>query len=281
MIPALIVVGMFVATLITLQKVDAKAPNREEGAANPAAAAQGVVGETVNVTGFQWQWRFDYPEHRTAGGAPLSFTGVGTDGPEMVVPVNEIVRVNLDAPDVIHSFYVPQFLFKRDVIPGVINQFDFKATRTGTFVGQCAEFCGLAHAQMLFTVRVVPRGEFEAWVSEQLAKAQATPAPAPTGDAAAGVIQVSASNSFSFDQPGLDGPADTPLTFAFKNNDPAAPHNVAVEAVDPAGGDFVGMPIANPGQSFNYGPTAPLRAGIYNFYCSVHPTTMRGTLTVK
>ncbi len=279
-IPTIIVIGMFAATLGTLQKVDARAPQPEEVSANPGAAQQGTVALNVNVTGFQWQWTFEYPQLKTAAGTPLSFTGVGNEGPEMVVPVNEIVRVNLLASDVIHSFYVPQFLFKRDVIPGVNNQFDFKATRPGTFAGQCAEFCGLSHAQMLFTVRAVPRGEFDRWVAEQKEKAKPKPTPAAGGSPAPGTIEVSASNSVSFDQPSLDGPANTPLTFVFTNKDPAAPHNVAIENAGP-NGDFVGQPIAQPSQTVNYGPTDPLPAGVYNFYCSVHPNTMRGTLTTK
>ena len=87
LIPAIIVMGLFVFTVDTLAKVDA--PDDTPG------------GLTVDVTGFQWQWTFDYEEQN------LSFTGVGSTGPVMALPINEMVRIRLHAIDVIHSFYVP------------------------------------------------------------------------------------------------------------------------------------------------------------------------------
>jgi len=81
--------------------------------------------------------------------------------------VDQTVRFDLVADDVAHSFWVPDFLEKRDLIPGVDNELDITPTRTGTFVGRCAEFCGLDHWRMGFTVRVVEPEEYEAWVEER------------------------------------------------------------------------------------------------------------------
>ena len=83
----------------------------------------------------------------------------------MVLPMGETVRIELTSSDVIHSFYVPGFLFKRDAIPGRTTAFDFRADRLGVYRGECAEFCGLDHAYMNFSVRVVSPGAFEAWLA--------------------------------------------------------------------------------------------------------------------
>ncbi len=236
---------------------------------DPADTAQVIV----DVTGFQWQWTFGYARE------DLSFTGLGTDGPTMVVPTNERIRIRLEAADVIHSFYVPQFLFKRDVIPGRTNEIEFTIEEPGVYTGQCAEFCGLAHADMFFQIRAVPRAEYDAWVTEEQAKANATPAPAPSGGSpppgGGGVIEVAAENSESFTTAELTAPADVPLTIQFDNRDPAAPHNVAIKGTPE--GDWIGQPIANAGTMATY--TAPaLPPGQYEFFCAVHPN-MTGTLT--
>jgi cytochrome c oxidase subunit II len=252
-IPALIVTGLFVLTIGTLADVEALDDS-------PAVE--------VDVTGFQWQWTFEYPNEG------LSFTGQGQEGPVMGVPVNETVRIRLHAQDVIHSFYVPQFLYKKDVVPGRVNQFDVVVQEPGTYVGQCAEFCGLAHADMYFTVQAMERPDYDAWVQEQQAGGgEGTP---PPGSAAL-VLESVDINTFNPET--LSAPADAPIAFDFRNVDPAAPHNVAVVGANEDGTDWIGLPIAQAGQNATY--TAPaLAAGTYEFYCSVHPTTMRGTLTV-
>jgi cytochrome c oxidase subunit 2 len=115
----------------------------------------------VEVTGFQWGWRFHY---LTEG---VTVLGTSNEAPTMVLPVDATVRLVLLSPDVIHSFYVPEFLGKRDTVPGVENRIDVTTTRTGRFPGMCAEFCGLDHARMTFTVEVVRPEQFQAFVAEQ------------------------------------------------------------------------------------------------------------------
>jgi cytochrome c oxidase subunit II len=253
LIPAAIVTGLFVVTIDTLAHIERLEPE-----------PSGVV---VDVTGFQWQWTFDYPDEG------ISFTGVGREGPVMGIPVNETVRIRLHAQDVIHSFYVPQFLYKKDVVPGRVNEFDIVVRDPGTYVGQCAEFCGLAHTDMYFTVQAMPRAEYEAWVED----ARDVPVVTPPPDGY--TIVLNAVDVFTFDPPSLTAPADTPLIFDFRNVDTVAPHDVAIVGVMEDGSDWVGRPIAQPGQTATYVAPA-LPAGTYEFYCTIHPTTMRGPLTV-
>jgi cytochrome c oxidase subunit 2 len=116
----------------------------------------------VEVVGFQWQWRFTYLEEG------ISLIGTPEDGPpELVLPAGEVVRLRLRSDDVNHAFWVPNFLEKRDVIPGVHNEVDLTPTRTGTYVGRCAEFCGLDHWRMGFTVRIVAPEDYAAWVAAE------------------------------------------------------------------------------------------------------------------
>jgi len=141
-----------IATVFALFALTYTADHRVEGLApNPAV--------TIHVTGFQWQWRFDYVD------AGVTVLGSPGQEPQMVLPMGETVRIELTSSDVIHSFYVPGFLFKRDAIPGRTTAFDFRADRLGVYRGECAEFCGLDHAYMNFSVRVVSPGAFEAWLA--------------------------------------------------------------------------------------------------------------------
>ena len=120
----------------------------------------------VDVIGFQWSWQFNYPQD-----------GVTTDGymwgqgplPLLEIPENETIEFNLTSTDVIHSFWVPEFLFKRDVVPGHPNHFSITATQLGTFTGHCSELCGLYHSRMLFTLKVVTPAQFKTWIAQEKA----------------------------------------------------------------------------------------------------------------
>ena len=122
--------------------------------------------QTVNVVGFRWSWAFNYLDH--------DVYDIGTPGvpPTLVLPVDEKIRFELTSPDVIHSFWVPNWLFKMDVIPGKVNTFEVTPNELGTFVGRCAELCGVDHARMLFNVKVVDRAEYEAFIESLRAKGQ-------------------------------------------------------------------------------------------------------------
>ncbi len=143
-VPIVIVLVLFAFTVVTENNVDATPPH-------PVA--------TVNVTAFQWGWRFAYP------GQGVVVEGHELENPEMVVPVGGDVAIRLVSNDVVHGFYVPETLFSRYAQPGVVNRFDFHFTHTGTFQGQCTQLCGLYHALMLFRVKVVPPGQYHSWLA--------------------------------------------------------------------------------------------------------------------
>jgi cytochrome c oxidase subunit 2 len=148
-VPLLIVGGLFALTFVSVEAVD---------------EVDDDVDLVVDVIGFQWQWQFDYPE------SGVRVTGTDEVVPELVLPAGASVRFELTSIDVIHSFWIPGFRFKRDVFPGETTTFQVDvAERTGSFpnTGVCAEFCGLDHTQMRFSVRVVSPAEFEQWQEEQ------------------------------------------------------------------------------------------------------------------
>lgn len=124
---------------------------------------------TINVVGKQWSWDFNYIE---AGafepGTTPALTGrpsVAATLPALYLPVNKRVEFVLTSRDVIHSFWVPQFLQKLDVVPGRVNRFQVVPTEIGTFQGKCAELCGAYHSNMLFQVKVVSQADFDAHVA--------------------------------------------------------------------------------------------------------------------
>ncbi|MQA93200.1 MAG: cytochrome c oxidase subunit II [Streptosporangiales bacterium] len=121
----------------------------------------------VNVVAFQWSWQFDYPQHG------VSVVGIPGQDPTLVIPEGQSVRFHMTSPDVIHSFWVPAFLFKRDVIPGRPNDFEITPTKRGTFRGRCAELCGVDHSRMLFKVKVVSPAEYDKFIADQKAAGSA------------------------------------------------------------------------------------------------------------
>lgn len=125
---------------------------------------------TINVVGKQWSWDFNYVNEQTyESGTQAQLTGepgVEETLPTLYLPVNKRVEFVLTARDVIHSFWVPQFLQKLDMIPGRVNRFQVVPTETGTFKGKCAELCGAYHSQMLFNVAVVEQAEYDAHIAE-------------------------------------------------------------------------------------------------------------------
>ncbi|MGZ8725879.1 MAG: aa3-type cytochrome oxidase subunit II, partial [Aeromicrobium sp.] len=109
---------------------------------------------TITVVGSKWQWAFNYIKEPATAEEPVYDAGTPEDPADLFLVVNESVRFDLKSPDVIHSFWVPEFYFKLDVIPGKVNSFDMTPTREGTFTGRCAELCGLYHSRMIFKVHV-------------------------------------------------------------------------------------------------------------------------------
>jgi cytochrome c oxidase subunit 2 len=266
LIPTVIVIFMFVISLQTLNSVDAIS-------AQPNLKVRAVAA--------QFQWAFDYLPADAQWDTKELFkvtTPVGADG-GLVLPAGQTTHLFLESPDVIHAFYVPQFLFKRDVVPGLHNQFDLDipASDAGqTYRGQCAELCGVGHRIMLFEVHAVTPADFKAWEQKQLAAANATPPPAPSGAVAGPTIPLVAQN-IKFDQSTLTVPA-TGFTIAYDNRDPSTPHDFVI--LDASGQKVFGSStITGPAKQNIAVP--PIAAGTYKFECSIHPTLMFGTLTVQ
>lgn len=134
---------------------------------NTVLAQESEPDHTVNVVGQKWSWVFNHMEQdNPAVGEVVHVEGTITELPDLYLPVDQSVRFNLVSADVIHSFWVPEFYFKLDVIPGHPNSFDVTPTRLGTFTGRCAELCGTYHAAMLFNVHVVTEAEYLAHLNE-------------------------------------------------------------------------------------------------------------------
>ena len=131
----------------------------------------GVLGEvnaessdpsvTVNVEGYQWGWRFTYEDRG------IEIIGDADDRPQIVFPVGWPLTFTLDSADVIHSFWVPRFLIKRDMVPGHENSISLTVSEAGVYRGVCTEFCGLLHSKMNFVIRAVQPAQFEAWLENQ------------------------------------------------------------------------------------------------------------------
>ncbi len=122
---------------------------------------------TVNVIGQKWSWTFNYMEADNPDvGTDAHEVGTLEKIPDLYLPVDKTVRFNLESADVIHSFWVPSFYFKMDVIPGSPNSFEVTPNKIGEYDGKCAELCGEYHSLMLFKVHVVSEEEYEQHVIE-------------------------------------------------------------------------------------------------------------------
>jgi cytochrome c oxidase subunit 2 len=144
-VPALTVAALFALTLVGLNQVE---------------EVSGSPGVRLEVTAFRWGWTIRYPDHGV-----VVTSGAPGQAAEFAVPVGQPVHVSLTASDTQHAFYVPQFLYKRDAYPGRVQVFDFTVEETGTYGGQCAEFCGTFHARMPLTVQALDAAGFEAWLA--------------------------------------------------------------------------------------------------------------------
>lgn len=122
--------------------------------------------QTINVVGRQWNWSFNYLDH------DVWDAGTPGDPPTLYLPVDQTTVFRLTSPDVIHSFWVPAFVFKLDIIPGRINEVALTPNREGSFGGKCAELCGVDHSRMLFTVEVVSEADYEEKLAELRAAGQ-------------------------------------------------------------------------------------------------------------
>ncbi|GAB3281452.1 aa3-type cytochrome oxidase subunit II [Parasphingorhabdus pacifica] len=136
---------------------------------NYVMATEEDPDETVNVVSFQWNWEFNYPEYKTPDGEPVRTVGTSNEIPLLVLPVGANIEYHLSSTDVIHSFFVPEFHFKRDTFPhpdknNQNNVFQNTIDREGSFVGRCAELCGTYHSMMNFEVRALSQDKFDRYM---------------------------------------------------------------------------------------------------------------------
>jgi cytochrome c oxidase subunit II len=159
-----------------------------------AVVAQNFVNKkqdadlAVEVVSFQWNWEFRYPDSRTSDGETVSTVGSDTEIPLLVVPTQRLVEYRIRSVDVLHSFFVPEFLFKRDVFPhpeknNTDNVFQSTIDREGAFVGRCAELCGTYHSQMNFEVRALRPELFDQYLRLRSRTNPKTSAPYTAGEA--------------------------------------------------------------------------------------------------
>jgi cytochrome c oxidase subunit 2 len=154
-IPFVIIAVLFFYTVIVQNRVQQRSDNPDV---------------TIAVNAFKWNWQFVYPDTTASnGGEPVSTVGDTDEIPILVVPVDQTIRFELASADVIHSFWVPEFLFKLDIIPGNENGrdnvFEVTVREEGSFVGRCAELCGTYHAFMNFEVRSVSAADFDRYIA--------------------------------------------------------------------------------------------------------------------
>lgn len=129
-----------------------------EGKVDALAASPGLE---VRVTAFQWGWRFTYSR------SGVTVVGDQNSPPTAAFPTGATVQFTLQSRDVIHAFWVPGLRFKKDAFPKFANRFDLAFDRPGTYVGRCAEFCGLEHAGMSFALQAMSPEEFRAWLAQR------------------------------------------------------------------------------------------------------------------
>jgi cytochrome c oxidase subunit 2 len=153
--PLVAVLGLFALTLGSLQVVDANDPSAVQ----------------LDVTAFRWGWQVTYPSN---GRTVSSLTGGSV---AIVVPTDRRIQISLSSADVNHAFFVPAFLFKKDAIPGRPTSFEIDVPNAGTYPGACAEYCGIGHDAMPFTIVAVSGSTFDAWLATGHLAGEGAPSP--------------------------------------------------------------------------------------------------------
>lgn len=130
--------------------------------ANAKETSDPAPAMRVQVTAFQWCWRFDYPGHN------VTVTGSCETGryPTLALPTGEPVQIDLTSADVLHAFWVPHLDYKMDAFPDHVNRFTVEVHHDGRWIGRCAQFCGLYHYEMDFYLRAMPPAQFGRWLRD-------------------------------------------------------------------------------------------------------------------
>ena len=164
-VPFVIIGVLFYYTIVAQHKVLATDPDPQH---------------TIDVVGQKWSWTFNYKEaDNPAVGQDVWEAGTINRSPDLYLPVGQSIRFNLSSPDVIHSFWIPSFYTKLDIIPGKDNHFFTTPTTIGNFPGKCAELCGTYHSTMIFNVHIVSEADYNAYLKTLVAKGQIGEAKGP------------------------------------------------------------------------------------------------------
>lgn len=172
-VPFILIIGFFAFTA------------RDQSEIEAGANAQTPADVEVQVFAKQWSWDFNYVSENGASSNVHEPAGVqaqygpngtidGQDVPTLWLPVNKSVKIDLQSRDVDHSFWVVDFLYKKDAIPGKTNYIAFTPTKIGEYAGKCAELCGEYHSQMLFKVKVVSQSDYDAHLAALAADPETT-----------------------------------------------------------------------------------------------------------
>lgn len=222
----------------------------------------------LTVTGSQWQWAATYDKQ--------GFTVSGQTDKEPMeweLPVNQTVLIDLKSTDVIHGFYLPQFNFSKNAIPGVTNTFSFTPDRPGRYPGQCTQLCGVGHYQMAFVLKVVSSSEFADWVHHEKLEATGGKCGAESND-----IALTAKN-VAWNTKCIRVHAGRPVTVTMGNEDPGIQHNFSIySGPDAKTTLFKGPLLTGPASKVLHVPALP--EGTYYFQCDVHGQAMSGTYVV-
>ena len=262
-LPAAIVAALFSVGEATLMKVEEQVTPLVE----------------IKAEAFQWEWTFLYLHEGIFVSGKTATDTTPQEPAHLFLPVDQPVKIDLTSRDVIHSFFVPDLLFKRDAIPGRETSFTFTPTELGTFHAQCAEFCGLWHSRMTFDVHVVSPPDYQAWLLKER-KAAAGVTCEPNG----ATLDLVAQNISWVDPEGagvycLAVPANAPFTVSITNKDVGIEHNFSIYDSFFEKKDFFEAPkITGPASETEQVPG--LSPGRYYFQCDVHGPAMSGAFIV-
>jgi cytochrome c oxidase subunit 2 len=154
-----------------------------------APSAYASKDMTIDVSGYQFGWKYTYEDLQGGDGKPLEVNQPGVtqgDPVPLVVPVGKLVRLNIHSENVIHSWWVPAISGKTDAVPGYLNSTYLKIDRPGKWRGECAELCGAGHYTMQIEVQAMNQSDFDAWVQKQVQESKAKASPARTSSPSPG-----------------------------------------------------------------------------------------------
>lgn len=230
--------------------------------------------QKITVTGFQWEWSASYPQGFTVSGKTRESDMV------MELPVNETTTITLKSQDVIHEFYVPDLLYMKNAVPGHPNTFSIRPDKIGTYHGQCAQYCGLWHAQMRFVVKVVSAADYQAWTKQQKHASAKAAAKAKSGCGTPEDDFTITAHNIQWDKSCIAVEAGKPIKVTIVNKDAGVAHNFAVWQSSKLKKRFFVTPDVT-GVATKTFTLPALPAGTYYFQCDVHGPAMSGTFEVK